>query len=506
MSSRIKPSQQSLSQESKRLRCLQEAHRLREEGKYLEAMKALQPLLKKAKPEAATLFAAGTVCEACGQTAKAIEYANRSLARVEHPDTLRLLARCCTNMWETEKALATCDRADAIDPGHLQTAYIRGRVLEQAGRFDEALAVVEPLMPQIQECGNGSLGSSISLLWGKILIQFKRYDEAVAALDAALTNEKFNEALRIDALHTKAKALDRSGQYRAAYAAARSANAIGEPPFQAEVYEQQVTTLIEHWSRERMANFPISACTSEVPVFVAGMPRSGTSLIDQIIDAHPRAAGVGELKSIDLFARQVAQAWRPDVDPRESFGNLDSRAWTRAAEAYVREIRRLSPGAERIVNKSLGNNRLVGLIARLFPKTRIIHAIRDPRDVAVSCFMGGFNKSLTTWTTRLEWVSAAWEQSERMMAHWKATLDVPILDVHYERLVSHPETEFPRIIEFLGLDWDDACREFHKSRRVVRTLSYDQVNRPLYTSSAGRNANYAEFMEGIRFPEYDPGC
>ena len=100
------------------------------------------------------------------------------------------------------------------------------------------------------------------------------------------------------------------------------------------------------------------------------------------------------------------------------------------------------------------------------------------------------------------WASAAWAQSMRMMEHWKASLDVPILDVHYEKLVCDPENEFPRIIEFLGLDWDDACREFHKSRRTVRTLSYDQVNRPLYATSAGRHANYAAQIERVTFPKY----
>src|SRR5690606_7035749 len=111
---------------------------------------------------------------------------------------------------------------------------------------------------------------------------------------------------------------------------------------------------------------------------------------------------------------------------------------------------------------------------------------------------------LHPWTTRVDWAAKAWEQSRRMKEHWKAPLDVPILDVHYERRVTDPERELPRIIDFLGLEWDDRCFEFHKSRRTVRTLSYDQVNRPLYTSSAGRHANFGQWIEGVEFPEYDP--
>ncbi len=89
-----------------------------------------------------------------------------------------------------------------------------------------------------------------------------------------------------------------------------------------------------------------------------------------------------------------------------------------------------------------------------------------------------------------------------MMRHWKETLDVPILDVHYEALVADPEHQFRRIIAFIGLEWDDACMAFHNSRRTVRTLSYDQVNRPIYTTSSGRHRNYASYIEGIEFPAY----
>ncbi|MCW5777375.1 MAG: sulfotransferase [Phycisphaeraceae bacterium] len=359
--------------------------------------------------------------------------------------------------------------------------------------------------PMLDPASNGGREAEAPLRfeWAKLLVHAKRHEEAIALLEGILL-EPQPDGFRQVVLHLLAKARDRMGDYRGAYAAAERANRINKLPFSPEVYEQQISMLIENWSRESMAKFPSSSCDSAVPVFVAGMPRSGTSLIDQIIDAHPRAFGVGELATIEDFAQQLAAAWNPDLPPPGCFGRYDSFRWTRAARDYLREVQRLAPKAERIVNKALGNNKLVGLIARLFPKTRIIHAIRDPRDVAVSCFLGGFNNRLHPWTTQVDWAVSAWVQSMRMMEHWKASLDVPILDVYYENLVRDPETEFPRIIEFLGLEWDDACRDFHQSRRTVRTLSYDQVNRPLYVTSAGRHANYAAFLKDIEFPRYEP--
>ena len=207
---------------------------------------------------------------------------------------------------------------------------------------------------------------------------------------------------------------------------------------------------------------------------------------------------------IERFAMKISRAFDPESPEGEQFGPYDASRWTRAARDYERSVKKLAPkGVERVANKALGNSRLVGVLSRLFPKTRVIHMIRDPRDVAVSCFMGNFNNAAHPWTVRPEWIAHAWRESMRMMEHWKASLDVPILDVHYEKLVADPEREFPRIVEFLGLEWDDRCYGFHESKRTVRTLSYDQVNRPLYTTSAGRHTSYASLLDGVDFPEYD---
>ena len=234
----------------------------------------------------------------------------------------------------------------------------------------------------------------------------------------------------------------------------------------------------------------------ELPVFIAGMPRSGTSLIDQIIDAHPQASGVGELSTIELFAQQLSAVYNPDLEPPACFGKLNRFRWTRAAREYVASAKKQTPTESiRVVNKALGNNKLVGLLACLFPRTRIIHANRDPRDIALSCYMGGFNDQLHPWTTKLDWALSACEQSQRMMEHWKSVLCIPILDVHYEKLVSNPTEEVPRLIAFLGLEWNDQCLDFHESNRTVRTLSYDQVNNPMYTSSIGRHKHYQRHFD-----------
>jgi len=486
----------------KRVRAVRTVRGLLAEQKHQDAVEAIGGLSPKLQADPEILYLHALAMECLRKFREAIRLAERSMEALPNHECSLLLARCCRVSGQTDRALRWCDRAEEMSANSEVVSFIRAGVLEEAGRFAEATEVLEPIATKYADRA-GDMPMGLRLEWSKLLVQNKRFGEAVELIDGTLAKADLPEEARSQQLYLRAKAQDRMGAYTDSWASAAEANRIGMLEFDPELYEQQVSALIENWSGELMERFPVSECDSELPVFVAGMPRSGTSLIDQIIDAHPKASGVGELNTVERFAMELSRAYDPELEPPACFGRYDAPRWTRAARDYVRELEKLAgQGVERVVNKALGNNKLVGMIARLFPKTRIIHAIRDPRDVGISCFMGGFNNRLHPWTTRIEWASGAWAQSRRMMEHWKATLDVPILEVRYEELVRDPETQFPRIIEFLGLEWDDACREFYKSRRTVRTLSYDQVNRPIYTSSAGRHANYAECISGVDFPEY----
>jgi len=485
----------------KRQQAINEARRLLGEKDLDGAKKVLEPMSTGMRQDPEALFLLGVIAERQMNVLAALEFAKRSLKIFDHADARLLLARAQRVSGNTDEAVEACDRVLAARPDLEMAKVIKGGALEEGGRFDEAREVIGPIVESFRAKGETPL-PPVRFEWAKLCVHAKDYEQAIAEVDG-LVEHGVDDNLKRVSLHLKAKACDRSKRYAEAVEAAKGANALGELEFSPELYEEQVSTLIEIWSKENMDRFPLAKCDSELPVFVAGMPRSGTSLIDQIIDAHPKAAGVGELASIEHFAKQLSVAYDSTKEPPECFGKFNEFKWSKAANDYVRDLKKRAPeGAERVVNKALGNNKLVGLIARLFPKTRIIHAVRDPRDVAVSCFMGGFNHAVHPWTTRFEWIAPAWEQSRRMMRHWEETLDVPILEVRYEEAVRDPETQFPRIIEFLGLEWDDACRDYYKSKRTVRTLSYDQVNRPIYTTSAGRNANYAEWMKGVEFPVY----
>jgi len=470
-------------------------------GQFAEAIALLEAPLRQHPRDAEILRLAADVLYRAGNAGQAAHFAERAEAVESHPATILIVADHRMSAGETDGSLALCERVLAAHPGHLHARMVMARALESAVRAAEARAVLEPLLADVKG-KEPAAERQVQQLLAAVLVHEKREGEAVELLDRAVLAGGASDSLQRTALYLRAKACDRLKRYDEAWESAAGANAIGDPQFDPPGYTDGVGALMTHWTRAEMEKFPSSRSPSEVPVFIAGMPRSGTSLLDQVIDAHAQAAGVAEMAGIEHFARQLESAWDASLPAPESFGPMRDRAFKNMAAASVAACQKQAPRAKRIVNKALGNNRIVGLLVRLFPKTRIIHAIRDPRDVAVSCFMGGFNNDYYPWTAKPEWIAVAWEQSRRLMEHWKRETDLPILDVRYEDVVTNPGEEFPRFIEFLGLEWDEGCNRFHERKRTVRTLSYDQVNKPLYASSVNRWQKYEKFLRGVEWPKY----
>jgi tetratricopeptide (TPR) repeat protein len=234
---------------------------------------------------------------------------------------------------------------------------------------------------------------------------------------------------------------------------------------------------------------------SAAPVFIVGMPRSGTTLIEQILASHPKVFGAGELREMANLAARVGgeeAATFPEVVARMSGEEL-----RRLGASYVEAVARLSGGAERITDKMPGNFSLAGLINLALPNARIIHARRDPRDTAFSCFSLLFAHGLE-FTYDLGELGRYYRGYLALMAHWREVLPEGVmLDVQYEDVVGDLEREARRIVAHCGLEWDDACLEFHKTERSVLTASASQVRQPIYRSSIGRWRRHAAALQPL---------
>jgi tetratricopeptide (TPR) repeat protein len=261
-------------------------------------------------------------------------------------------------------------------------------------------------------------------------------------------------------------------------------------PYDREAHKGFVDSMIRAYTQEVVARVNSGASNSMKPVFVIGMPRSGTSLAEQIIASHPSAEGAGEL-----------EFWADAVHEHEALikqGPLDESTQKKLAEAYLRVLEAKSGDALRIVDKATVNSDYLGVIHAVFPNARIIYMQRDPIDTCLSCYFQKFVLSLN-FTMDLSDLADYYRQHRRLMAHWRAVLPPgTILDLPYEELVADQEGWTRKILDFLGLEWDDRVLNFHETKRDVATASFWQVRQKMYKNSVQRWRNYEKFIGPLR--------
>lgn len=272
--------------------------------------------------------------------------------------------------------------------------------------------------------------------------------------------------------------------------------------YQPEEYERYVSQLIDAFSADFFRRTQGLGHDSEAPVFIVGMPRSGTTLTEQILASHPRAFGAGERNFASRAFHSLPAVMGRTGEAADCLLDAGATEIRALAEWHLAELRTLvekaglEPGnIERIVDKMPDNYSLVGWIVTQFPKAKIIHCRRDVRDVAVSCWMTPFKE--LRWAFDLRHIGQRILQYQRIMEHWRKVLPVPMLEIDYEETVADQEGQTRRLLDFVGLPWDDACLAFHKTERLVRTASVTQVRQPIYKRSLERWRHYESALSPL---------
>ena len=330
-------------------------------------------------------------------------------------------------------------------------------------------------------------------------------DADVAAIEALL-NHRFITPTARTALHLAlGTVLDARGSYPRAAVCFETANrlrhatkASKRPPYDPDLHSRLIDGMIARFNPKFFADRQGWGDPDPRPVFVVGLPRSGTSLVEQILASHSRVHGAGELEDVQqLFLALPELVGQPTGDALAAMNGLGPEAAQATARRYLNRLDSLAPpGAIRVVDKMPDNIRYLGLIALLWPGARVIVCSRDLRDIAVSCRQTNFE--MIRWTSDWEHMARRFVDYRRMVAHWKQTCPLTWLDVRYENVVDDLETEARRLIDYLGLDWEPACLEFHSTKRVVQTASMVQVRQPIYSRSVGRWRNYESMLQPLR--------
>ncbi len=384
-----------------------------------------------------------------------------------------------------DDAVVLFQRALAIAPDHAEAHNNLGNIFREQGKFDQAMMHYNRAIASRPDYHEAHYNRAE-------VKTFRRDDADLAALEelAARDNPPANKALY--AHFALAKAFEDIGDYVRAFQHLRKGNALkrlqtgydepGELDFFRRISRVFDASLLNRFHGE--------GDPSSVPIFVVGMPRSGTSLIEQILASHPQIYGGGELQALETAVASVLKAADSPVRYPECIPALGGVTLRRIARSYIARLPALAEGKVRIVNKLPGNFLHIGLIRLILPNARIVHTTRDPIDTCVSCYSKLFTSGLN-FAYDLADLGRYFRGYRELMTHWRSVLPPgAFLDVSYEDVVNDLEGQARRLIDYCGLPWDDRCIAFHQTSRRVATASAVQVRQPLFRTSLQRWRKY----------------
>jgi tetratricopeptide (TPR) repeat protein len=295
---------------------------------------------------------------------------------------------------------------------------------------------------------------------------------------------------------------DQKKQPREAFTHFMQGNELDRTDYDLKSFRKQIDTLAELFTPFFFMSKTDFGDPSESPVLIVGMPRSGTTLTEQILSSHPLVEGAGELSEIEKIYSSVVG--HPSQLQR-SLSKLTDADCKALAARYLAELDRHSRSARRVVDKMPHNFMQLGFIALLFPRAHIVHCRRDPMDNCVSIFTQRFNK-MHSYATDLKMLGLYYREYHRLMNHWHKVLPLKMFEIQYENMIADQEAMSRKLIDFVGLEWDDACLSFHETERTVTTPSRWQVRQPIYTTSVKRWKKYEEFLGPLKEGLADLAC
>lgn len=466
---------------------------LRIRGAMIEAAAAYERALA-AKPDfveahsnlALTLLNLGRPGDAAAHCRKAVALRPDFAAAWEN------LGHALDNLGRPEEAIEALERLVALQPRNAGAHATLARTLAAYGRLDAAAASYRRAIAL-----NPSRAS-----WQRSLERILPADaDQVAADEAALADPGTRDADRAQFGFKLGKIYEDRGDYEKAFERLAAANAIIRRGLDYDRARSDATfaDVRSAFSAEFLADTEGWGNADETPVFVLGMPRSSTTLVEQILASHPEVYGAGELPILNLVAGSLAA---PGTRLRfaDVLASVTPERATALGADYVRQLRAHGPqGIRFITDKLPGNFLLIGFIKLVLPNAKVIHCRRDPGDTGMSMFRTPFAGQNLPYSYDLGEIGHYYRLYREIMEHWESVLPGFVTPIQYETLVSDQEGETRRLLAACGLDWDERCLDFTKAQRPVHTASWAQVREPMFDRSIGVAKRYGERMR----PFYD---
>ncbi|MBF0380254.1 MAG: sulfotransferase [Magnetococcales bacterium] len=444
------------------------------------------------------------------------------------PISLKLLGLCCYGQGDYLAALDKFNSFLAIQPDDQQVENGLGVALAHVGRASEGIEVLKRCVAKYPEAVDSltNLGDALSITgssdaatWYRKAIKINPgYGQAHSGLMSAI---KYSDIDHPDLLMAQ-KLVDKGGLgehdeaslrfalgkayndcqgYDLAFAQYKMGNDLRKKmgrAFDKRVYASYFERIKKSFNYQFLKNVSIVGSQSERPIFIVGMYRSGTSLVEQIISSHPQVFGAGELTWLSQSAAKLSQRYNLDQIYPEAITQLTQEMAQELAKEFEAELIRIA-GSDRyklISDKMPHNYFYLGMINILFPKARVIICKRQPLDACLSIYFQDFTNNLS-YTNDLSDLGFYYSLYAEMMDYWRENLSLSFHEINYEELVSNPETQTRSLIDFLELPWDEKCLKPHKEKRTVNTASHWQVKQKIHTKSKQRWKNYETHLQPL---------
>ena len=421
----------------------------------------------------------------------AASHADKSVALApKSPDGLYVAATVYQSVNRYRDAITCLRTALSIRPDHMPSKLSLAASLRSAGELEEADKKCRMIFAENPNTfGNYIIWSQI----GKISADDEMYLYLRDVILPALTQQ--SDPRCHPALNILGKAANDIGNYSQAFEHFSAAKELRTNRHDRSINRRFTREVVENTSRADFFGF--NGHESENPVLIVGMPRTGSTLLEQILSNHPQIDGIGESPLLRRLVESAGMRRNDGIGLAKVIKTMSEKRARELAEIYLEKSTESAQGSLRIVNKSLHNFELLGFFARLFPRARIIRALRDPMDNCVSCYMQPLN-NFHSYTEDLTSLGQYYCDFRRQTNHWKNTIPNPMMDVSYEATVADTEGMAKQVIAFLGLEWDPACLDFQNNKARVKTLSVAQVRQPIYKSSVKRWKRYEEFLDPLK--------
>lgn len=452
------------------------------QGRYWEAKALFEQARQQDASLLGPLFFLALTLGKLGFLNEPVDLLREALSRVDAPIIRQSLAQELLNQGRLAEAEQEFQRLQNALP--VVATVGLAMIQERYGAHAQAEAMLEPLLTQADSYPN------IAFVWATVAKHLGRPAEALPVVDLALRASD-HPSVRSPLLMVRGQIKDRLKDYDGAFEDWTEAHQLEGLHFDARQHFANIEQIRSFFSEGFQRRLPNSGQHGENCVLIVGVPRSGTSLIEQILACHSQVKPGGErddLRQISLgFAISKRGNWPA------AWAQVERNVLAKAAQDY-----RAGVGAETVITDKMPHNFLyLGVWALLFPKAKIIYCQRNPMDLAISAYQASLLPS-HAWTRRQEWIAAYWLSYQHLMKHWRKVLPNPILEVSYEELVRKPAQQIPQLLSFCGLPWEPACLEPHLNTRYQSTASYEQIRHPIHPGSVGRWQHYAKHLQPMQ--------